>query len=54
MGRLIEFYVPENFKPKIKWAQQNDVGQVVEFAPSKPTDYRQVTWVFPEVDADLA
>jgi hypothetical protein len=54
MGRLIEFYVPDNFKPKIKWVQQNEVARVIEFAPNKSEDYRQPTWTFPEVDADLA
>jgi len=54
MGRLIEFYIPENHKPKIKWTQQAESEQVIEFRPKQPERYAQVTWIFPEVDADLA
>lgn len=54
MGRLIEFYVPESHKPKIKWTQQVEAGRVIEFPPKKSEGYVQVTWIFPEIDADLA
>ena len=53
MGRLIEFHVPENYKPKIRWAPLEN-GRVIEFPSSNVEDYRQPTWIFPEVDADLA
>jgi len=54
MGRLIEFYIPENHKPKIKWTQQAEPGRVIEFRSKTPEQFAQATWVFPEIDADLA
>ena len=54
MGRLIEFYIPENHKPKIKWTEQTESGRVLEFRPKTAGKYTQVTWIFPEIDADLA
>ena len=54
MGRLIEFYVPEKHKPKVKWTQQVEPGRVIEFRSKTPDKYAQVTWIFPEIDADLA
>jgi len=54
MGRLIEFYVPENHKPKINRTLHDEPAQVIEFRSKSPGRYAQVTWIFPEVDSDLA
>ena len=32
MARVIEFYVPQNFKPKRQWVPVDQRGKVVEFA----------------------
>jgi hypothetical protein len=31
MAKVIEFYVPQNFKPTARWVQANQRGKVVEF-----------------------
>ena len=31
MARVIEFYVPQNFKPKRQWVPADQRGKVVEF-----------------------
>ena len=59
MGRLIEFYVPKNFKPKSinpkrSRAHPVDTPRVVEFPRLKSDEFRQETWIFPEIDSDLA
>ncbi len=54
MGKLIEFYVPEDFTLKTKQKEPIESSRVIEFPSSKPDTFHQVTWVFPEVDADLA
>lgn len=54
MGKLIEFYIPEGFSVKTK--RENTVGnsRVIGFPCGKSDTFHQVTWIFPEVDADLA
>jgi hypothetical protein len=39
MARVITFYVPESFRPKVKWVPPVARGKVIEFypAPSKKT-----------------
>ena len=34
MARVIEFYIPQNFKPTARWVPFDQRGKVVEF-PSK-------------------
>jgi hypothetical protein len=53
MGRLIEFYVPDDFKKTDKPASSAEAPQVIEFPRSKREGFAQVTWIFPEVDSDL-
>lgn len=31
MARLIEFYVPQNFKPKQRWLPLEERGKIIEF-----------------------
>lgn len=31
MAKVIEFYVPKNFRPQLKWAPQLQNGKVIEF-----------------------
>lgn len=54
MGRLIEFYVPESHKPKIKWADASENGRVIEFPEKKSEAYIPPPWAFAEIDSDLA
>ena len=35
MARVIEFYIPQNFKPTARWVPFDQRGKVVEF-PSSP------------------
>jgi len=36
MAKVIEFYVPQNFKNSLKWVPQLDLGKVIEFrTPAK-------------------
>jgi hypothetical protein len=36
MARVIPFYIPENFRPKVKWIPSAGPGKVIEF-PATPT-----------------
>lgn len=54
MGKLIEFYVPEGFRFKTIRGETLETSRVIEFPSDKSDGFHQVTWVFPEVDADLA
>ena len=31
MARVIEFYIPQNFKPKQRWLPQEQQGKIIEF-----------------------
>jgi len=31
MGRVIEFYVPHNYKPKQRWVPMDERGKVIAF-----------------------
>jgi hypothetical protein len=31
MAKVIEFYVPNNFRPQLKWVPQSQPGRVIEF-----------------------
>ena len=53
MGKLIEFYVPEGFTFRTK-RETLESSRVIEFPAAKPETFRQVTWIVPEIDADLA
>jgi len=33
MAKVIEFYVPTNFRKPLKWAPQLQFGKVIEFCP---------------------
>jgi hypothetical protein len=33
MARVIEFYIPTNFRKKVVWVPQSDRGRVIEFCP---------------------
>jgi len=33
MTKLIEFYVPNNFRRKVKWVPPKQRGKVIEFTP---------------------
>jgi hypothetical protein len=54
MGTLIEFYVPDGFRLKTKPTDGAETARIIEFPSSKSDTFHQVTWIFPEVDADLA
>jgi len=54
MGRVIAFYVPDRFTPKLKRTSRLEANCVIEFPSPGRKQYSQPTWVFPEVDSDLA
>jgi hypothetical protein len=54
VGKLIEFYIPQGFRPKTKPENPLETSQVIEFPSGKSNTFHQSTWIFPEVDADLA
>ncbi|HKR28959.1 MAG TPA: hypothetical protein VJT08_00695 [Terriglobales bacterium] len=54
MGKLIEFYIPEGFTFETKRGDTLETSRVIEFPSGKSDGLHQVTWVFPEIDADLA
>ena len=54
MARVIEFYLPDNFKPKPGTSSASQDGRVLEFPRSESEKYQHPTWIFPEVDADLS
>jgi hypothetical protein len=33
MAKVIEFYIPKDFRPREKWFAASNRGQVIEFAP---------------------
>ena len=33
MAQVIEFYIPNNFRNRLKWAPQLQRGKVIEFRP---------------------
>jgi hypothetical protein len=35
MAKVIEFYIPKDFRPKAKWGTTSDRGQIIEFAAPK-------------------
>jgi hypothetical protein len=39
MARVITFYIPQSFRPKVKWVSSPERGKAIEFqpAPSKKT-----------------
>jgi hypothetical protein len=37
MARIIEFHIPADFRPKIKWVPQEERGRLVEF----PSDLKK-------------
>jgi hypothetical protein len=37
MAKIIEFYVPKDFRPKGKWVPPTRRGQVIEFCLPKKT-----------------
>ena len=39
MARVITFYIPDRFRPKVKWVPSFERGKVIEFqpAPSRKT-----------------
>ncbi|MFL6436262.1 MAG: hypothetical protein ACJ71Q_01690 [Terriglobales bacterium] len=53
MGKLIEFYIPEGFRLKTK-RDTLETARVIEFPGGKSETFHQVTWIIPEIDADLA
>ena len=32
MARIIEFYIPNNFRKRVKWASPEQRGKIIEFA----------------------
>jgi hypothetical protein len=35
MAKVIEFYIPKDFRPRQKWVATSDRGQIIEFASPK-------------------
>lgn len=33
MGKVIEFYIPKDFRPSAKWVAPSNRGHIIEFAP---------------------
>ena len=33
MPRVIEFYIPNNFRKSVKWVSPEQRGKIIEFAP---------------------
>ena len=54
MGKVIPFHVPASFRRAPKWESQASPGRVIEFHGPGQARYFQPTWIFAEVDADLA
>lgn len=54
MARVIQFYIPDNFKPKPRGSSAIQDGRVLEFPRRETENYQHPTWIFPEVDADLS
>jgi hypothetical protein len=54
MGKLIEFYIPEGFRFRTTGENIQGNSRVIEFPSRRSDTFHQVTWIFPEVDADLA
>jgi len=54
MARVIEFYIPTNFKPKSRQSLSEENGQLLDFPGPEPDGYQHATWIFPEVDGDLS
>ena len=47
MAKVIEFYVPNNFRSQLKWATQVQMGKVIEFpsvAERSPESY-ELDWI---------
>ena len=47
MAKVIEFYVPENFRPQLKWAPQLQMGKVIEFPSQaeKSSEPYELDWM---------
>ena len=54
MARVIQFYIPDSFKPKPRASSSTEEAQVLEFPRRESENYEHPTWVFPEVDADIS
>ena len=47
MAKVIEFYVPKNHRPQLKWAPELQLGKVIEFsseAEKSPESY-ELDWM---------
>jgi hypothetical protein len=42
VAKIIEFYIPNNFRRKVGWKSFLRRGQVIEFGSRIPTDERQL------------
>ena len=47
MAKVIEFYVPNNFRPQLKWAPQSQPGKVIEFRleTEKSAESLESVWI---------
>jgi len=47
MAKVIEFYVPNNFRPQVKWAPQSQPGKVIEFrlGTEKSAESDESVWI---------
>lgn len=47
MAKVIEFYVPNNFRPQVKWAPQSQPGKVIEFRleTEKSAESLESVWI---------
>lgn len=42
MAKVIEFYVPNNYRPLLKWTPQSQLGKVIEFRLKSPESHEEV------------
>jgi len=47
MAKVIEFYVPNSFRPQLKWASQSEMGKVIDFPSEaeRSLDSYELDWM---------
>jgi hypothetical protein len=54
MARVIQFYIPNSFKPKARTPWLAGEERILEFPAPESKNYTHPTWIFPEVDGDIS
>ena len=47
MAKVIEFYVPKNFRPQLKWAPEAQLGKIIEFQSEveESVESYELSWI---------